>query len=143
MPRLTPEVRRRVMASIKSANTRPELMLRSALWAIGVRGWRCHVPDLPGRPDVVFPKQKVAVFVDGVWWHGHPAYLPRGRRGEYWDAKIASNVRRDREVDQRLSEMGWKVLRFWDQDILESPKRIAEAVHAALLEATVEERASK
>src|SRR5438094_1849557 len=90
-----PRVRHRVMASIRKRDTRPELALRSALWGAGVRGWRCHVAALPGNPDLAFPRWRVAIFCDGVWWHGHPDYLPRGRRGAYWDAKIAGNVARD------------------------------------------------
>ena len=115
--RMPPDVRRRVMASIRKCDTRPELALRRAIWGNGLRGWRCHL-RLPGTPDITFTRWKLAVFVDGVWWHGHPAYLPRGRRGPYWDQKIAGNVARDRRTDRLLKRLGWAVLRFWDIQIL-------------------------
>lgn len=125
--RMDSDVRRRVMASIKKVNTKPELALRSALWAAGVRGWRCHA-KLPGRPDIVFSRARVAVFVDGVWWHGRPDYLPRGRRGPYWDQKIAGNIARDKRVGAALEADGWKVLRMWDLDVLKDPATAAQLV---------------
>jgi DNA mismatch endonuclease (patch repair protein) len=118
--KMSPAVRRRVMASIKNKDTVPELTLRAALWKAGLRGWRCHYRS-PGSPDVAFVRWKVAVFVDGVWWHGHPDYLPRGRRGEYWDAKIARNIERDARVNTELEAMGWRVVRVWDLDVLAEP----------------------
>jgi DNA mismatch endonuclease (patch repair protein) len=119
------------MASIRKRDTRPELTLRRALWAAGVRGWRCHA-RLPGTPDVAFRGRKVAVFVDGVWWHGHPDYLPRGRRGAYWDEKIAGNVARDRAVDDQLSGMGWRVVRIWDIDVLADAERAVQLIGDAI-----------
>lgn len=131
--RLTPEVRRRVMASIHKKDTVPELALRSALWRAGARGWRCHA-KMCGSPDIAFLRWRVAVFVDGVWWHGHPDYLPRGRRGPYWDAKIAGNVARDEQVNQELKAQGWAVVRIWDLDVLADPaaaaRRVVEALEA-------------
>jgi DNA mismatch endonuclease (patch repair protein) len=122
------------MASIRKVNTRPELELRAALRAAGVRGYRCHLRSIPGSPDVAFTRWRLAVFVDGVWWHGHPDWLPRGRRGPYWDAKIAANVERDHRVDAELSAIGWSVLRIWDLDILADAAaaagRIADAIGA-------------
>lgn len=130
--RMTPEVRRRVMSSIHKKDTAPELTLRRALWRAGLRGWRCHV-KLPGSPDVAFARWHVAVFVDGVWWHGHPDYLPRGRRGPYWDAKIAGNRARDARVDAALSSSGWLVLRIWDVDVMQDPDAAAARVVEALV----------
>lgn len=118
--RMDPDVRRRVMASIKKKDTAPELALRRALWSIGVRGWRCHT-SLPGTPDLAFTRWRLAVMVDGVWWHGHPEHLPTERHSAYWHKKIARNVERDKEVDARLTAMGWTVLRLWDLDILADP----------------------
>jgi DNA mismatch endonuclease (patch repair protein) len=69
----------------------------------------------------VFTRWKVAVFCDGVWWHGHPNYLPHGRRGPYWDAKIARNMARDKRVNAELKALGWKVVRVWDIDVLAKP----------------------
>ena len=123
--RMPPETRRRVMASIRKKDTKPERVLRSAIWAAGLRGWRCHA-RMVGTPDVVFTRWKLAVFVDGVWWHGHPDYLPHGRRGPYWDQKIAGNIERDRKVTRELEELGWVVLRFWDIDVLSDPAKAAK-----------------
>jgi DNA mismatch endonuclease, patch repair protein len=131
---MDPEVRRRVMASIRKVNTRPELALRRALWRSGVRGWRCHVRSGPGTPDLVFRRWRVAVHVDGVWWHGHPDYLPAGRRGPYWDQKIARNRERDRLVDEVLRKDGWTTLRLWDLDVLRDPTTAVGQVVAALQE---------
>lgn len=131
--KMDPAVRRRVMSSIKKRDTVPELTLRSALWKAGVRGWRCHF-RIPGTPDVAFPRWRVAVFVDGVWWHGHPDYLPRGRRGKYWDDKIARNMARDREVNASLERLDWCVLRFWDLDVIATPGAVVDAITAALRE---------
>lgn len=126
-----PATRRRVMSSIKKRDTRPELVLRAALRVAGVRGWRCHM-KVPGTPDVAFSRWRLAVFVDGVWWHGHPDYLPRGRRGPYWDAKIAKNRSRDLEVNRQLREAGWGVVRIWDLDALADPHKAARTVVSAL-----------
>lgn len=116
--KMDPELRRRIMASIHKTDTRPELKLRRALWEEGIRGWRCHVKTLPGTPDIVFPRWKVAVHVDGVWWHGHPDYFRPGMRGPYWDKKIAGNKKRDRVVDRQLENLGWTSLRIWDMEVL-------------------------
>ncbi len=130
--RMTPEVRHRVMASIRKRDTKPEVVLRRALWATGVRGWRCHTSAVLGSPDVCFARWHVAVFVDGVWWHGHPDYLPHGRRGPYWDAKIAGNVARDERVNRELESAGWLVVRIWDLDVLADPAAAARRVLDAL-----------
>lgn len=119
------------MASIKKRDTVPELALRSALWASGIRGWRCHA-HLPGTPDLAFSRWRVAVFVDGVWWHGHPDHLPRGRRGPYWDQKIARNRAHDRIVNKTLRHLGWKVVRIWDLDVLSDPRGACDIVIKAL-----------
>lgn len=118
---MDPALRRRIMASIRKTNTRPELALRKALWRAGVRGWRCHAKSLPGTPDLAFPRWRVAVHVDGVWWHGHPDYFRVGERGPYWDNKIAGNKQRDRVVDKGLEEVGWQSVRLWDLDVLHHP----------------------
>ncbi len=120
------------MGSIRKKDTRPELALRGALSRAGIRGWRCNVRLPAGSVDIVFTRWKVAVFCDGVWWHGHPDYLPHGRRGSYWDAKIASNVARDRKVARQLRRTGWSVVRIWDIDVLSNPDRAARRVIAAL-----------
>lgn len=130
----TPAQRRRIMAAVRSRNTGPELALRRALYAAGLRGWRCHRRDLPGSPDLVFGRAKVAVFVDGAFWHGHPSRHKPGRSGRYWDEKIEQNVARDRRVDEELRRSGWTVLRIWDfevtRELARTVARIAEALDA-------------
>src|SRR5438874_13409125 len=78
---LSPAGRSRVMARIRSRNTTPELALRRALFAQGVRGWRCHAKRLPGKPDLAFTRWRIAVFVDGCFWHGHPDFFTFGKSG--------------------------------------------------------------
>lgn len=120
------------MSSIRKRDTGPELFLRRSLWAAGLRGWRCYATTLPGTPDVVFPRAKLAVHVDGVWWHGHPEYFKPRRLNAYWRTKIARNKRRDKIVDEQLATLGWISLRFWDMDVLSDPtacvRRIAHVV---------------
>jgi DNA mismatch endonuclease, patch repair protein len=105
------------MAAVKSRDTGPEIQLRKALFRHGVRGWRCNYKRAPGRPDIAWPARRVAVFVDGAFWHGHPSRHKPGRSGDYWDRKIRQNVERDRRVDRELRKDGWEVLRIWDFEI--------------------------
>jgi DNA mismatch endonuclease (patch repair protein) len=125
------------MAAIRAQNTRPELAIRRALHAAGVRGWRCHARGIPGKPDLAFTRWKVAVFIDGAFWHGHPEHFTPGKSGAYWDAKIARTQERDRLADAALSAAGWTVLRFWDfdieQDVQACTGRIKEALEASRL----------
>jgi DNA mismatch endonuclease, patch repair protein len=104
------------MAKIHRRDTSAELRLRKGLWRAGVRGWRCDVAALPGRPDLAFTRWQVAVFVDGLLWHGHPRRYP-ARLNEAWRLKIARNVERDRRTETELRSLGWEVVRLWDDDI--------------------------
>ncbi len=117
--RYTPENRSRLMRRIRSADTKPELMLRRALWRLGYR-YRKGVRDLPGKPDIAIKKYKVAVFIDGEFWHGYnwAEKKPRIRENrEYWIPKIERNMQRDRENTLALQEMGWTVFRFWEHKL--------------------------
>ena len=131
---LTPEVRSRVMARIKSKDTGPELALRRALYAAGLRGWRCHPRSIPGKPDIAFIRWETAVFVDGRFWHGHPDYFTFGKSGRYWDDKISRTQARDQAANEALAARGWSVLRFWDfeveQDAATCVERIIETLHS-------------
>ena len=120
------------MSSIPKRDTRPELALRHTLVARGIHGYRCHMRSLPGTPDLAFTRWRVAVFVDGVWWHGHPNHLPLGKRGPYWDQKIAKNIERDHRTNADLANVGWIVVRMWDLDILRRPDDAVDEVVAAL-----------
>jgi DNA mismatch endonuclease (patch repair protein) len=129
---LSPATRSRVMARIRSKDTKPELALRRGLWAAGLRGWRCHPGNIPGKPDLAFTRCKVAVFVDGRFWHGHPDYFTFGKSGAYWDAKIARTQERDRQANQALQAGGWEVIRLWDfeveDDLASAIERVITAV---------------
>jgi DNA mismatch endonuclease (patch repair protein) len=108
------------MRRITSRNTRPELVVRRLLRALGYRGYRLHRPDLPGRPDIAFIGRKKAVLVHGCFWHGHGC--PEGARRpksnqSYWGAKISRNRERDRECQQALKRLGWKVFTVWECDL--------------------------
>jgi len=133
----SPAARRAAQGSSKKANTTCELILRRALWGAGLR-YRVSVPGLPGRPDVVFPRQRVVVFCDGDFWHGRSldarlARLARGHNASYWVEKIRTNVARDRANTARLQEAGWRVVRLWETDIRRDPA-VVVAIVAELVE---------
>lgn len=105
------------MSRIKGRNTKTEIMFRKLLWANGIRGYRLHA-KLPGRPDLYFPRKKVAVFVDGCFWHKCPKCFVRPKSNrKFWDSKIAKNVYRDRRNTNELKASGIRVLRFWQHQI--------------------------
>ncbi|MGH6918389.1 MAG: very short patch repair endonuclease [Geminicoccaceae bacterium] len=112
------ETRHRVMASIRKRDTRPEIAVRRALHAQGLR-FRLHRNDLPGTPDVVLPGRRLAVFVHGCFWHQHPgckwSRMPSGNTS-YWGPKLARNVARDAKARQQLEALGWNVLVVWECD---------------------------
>lgn len=120
------------MASIRGANTRPERLLRSALWRADLRGFRCHWPGPGGRIDVAFTRWNVAVFVDGSFWHGHPSKWQPGRWSGYWDEKIKRNLARDERQNKALADAGWRVLRFWDFEVEHDPDAVAAVVMRGL-----------
>ncbi len=104
------------MARVRSRNTEPERMLRRALWGAGLR-YRLRL-QLPGSPDVAFPGPKVAVFVDGCFWHGCPEhYTAPVRQAEFWAAKLGRNRARDEHVDAELSALGWRSVRVWEHSV--------------------------
>ena len=118
------------MQSNKSTGTKPELVLAKAMWALGLR-YRKNSGSIFGKPDFSFKKYKVAVFVDGEFWHGkdweqRKAEI-KGNR-EFWIAKIERNIRRDMEVTGRLKAEGWTVLRFWSNDVVKNAGCHAEKV---------------
>jgi DNA mismatch endonuclease (patch repair protein) len=128
---LTPAQRSSAMAKVHRRDTSAELRLRRALWQAGVRGWRCDVGSLPGRPDLAFTRWRVAVFVDGLLWHGHPKRYPASLSTE-WRQKIATNVARDRRVDRALNDNGWTVVRVWDSETKRDISGCVERVLMAL-----------
>lgn len=109
------EQRSAVMRQVRGKDTKPELIIRKMLHALGYR-YRLHVPDLPGRPDLVFPGRKKVVFINGCYWHGHhceAATLPASNRA-YWKAKQERNAARDRRSARALRRAGWSVLTVWE-----------------------------
>lgn len=110
--------RSRLMARIKSSgNLSTEVRLAQTMRRFGITGWR-RGSRLVGKPDFVFPRSKVAVFVDGDFWHGNPAkYRIPKTNAEYWEKKIQRNIERDKEVTAELVRLGWKVVRFWESNL--------------------------
>lgn len=111
------------MAKIRSSDTKPELLLRSALHKAGLR-FRIHKTDLPGKPDIVFPQQKLAVMVHGCFWHRHDC--PEGRvkpksNSLFWEKKFEINVARDAKVLLELKKLGWDVLTIWQCELEKAP----------------------
>ena len=117
------EKRSEVMSKIHSENTRPELILRKALFARGFR-YRVNDKKLPGKPDIVFPKYKTVIFIHGCFWHGHEhqdckyEIASPKTNVDYWTRKIASNKKRDIENILKISSMGWNILTIWECEIM-------------------------
>ena len=112
----TPVQRHCNMAAIHSASTKPEMKLRHALWTQGFR-YRINDKKLPGKPDIVLPKYRTAIFVHGCFWHGHKDckfYTVPKTNTEFWTAKVARNQKRDQEVWRQLEAKGWAVIIVWE-----------------------------
>lgn len=118
--------RSRMMSGIQGKNTRPELLVRKYLHGRGLR-FRLHVKELPGKPDLVFPKYKTVVFVHGCFWHRHPgckyASTPNSRK-QFWENKLSENVERDAYQIAALGGMGWRVLVVWECELREGLARL-------------------
>lgn len=120
------------MSRIRGKNTKPELILRSALWSVGLR-YRLHAKTPKGRPDVVFPGSKVAVFIDGGFWHGCPDHYVRPRsREEFWSGKLSENLARDRRQTLELEKLGWRVVRIWEHEVYENLDDVVTLVQSAI-----------
>ena len=116
---VTPE-RRRIMQAVRQKNTKPEVTVRRLLHRLGYR-FRLHRRDLPGSPDIVLPKHRTVIFVHGCFWHRHgckKTTTPKIRRN-FWEAKFAANVERDRRKEEQLREAGWRVLTIWECQVNE------------------------
>lgn len=113
------------MKRVRQKGTKPEKALSSELFRRGMR-FRVNYKQVPGSPDIAFTKAKVAVFVDGCFWHSCPVHgsVPKNNR-EWWEAKLKRNTTRDRKADQELEAMGWIPLRYWEHD---DPEEIADEV---------------
>tara|TARA_A100001391_G_scaffold60670_2_gene37818 strand:+ start:926 stop:1381 length:456 start_codon:yes stop_codon:yes gene_type:complete len=112
---VSPAVRSRMMSGIRGRDTKPELLLRKGLHAMGFR-YKLHDKSLLGKPDLVFPRYRAVILVNGCFWHGHDCHLfkwPKSRE-DFWREKIKANIERDRLVSGQLKEQGWRVLRVWE-----------------------------
>lgn len=128
--------RSEVMSLIRSANTKPEIALRklvsSTVYPRGYR-YRIHYKKLPGKPDMVFVAQRIALFVDGSFWHGYKLKNKRQKLSKkYWLPKIESNILRDKKVNRQLRKMGWRVMRIWEHELRKRPKKVLDRVTRAL-----------
>lgn len=113
---MSPEKRSAVMSKIRGKDTGPERQVAAALTALGEL-WDSHAKDLPGRPDFVFRSAKVAVFVDGDFWHGWRFPSWKDKLSEAWEQKIGENRSRDQRNQRKLRRSGWKVIRIWEHQI--------------------------
>lgn len=122
------------MRRIKSKDTTIEIILRKELWSRGLR-YRKNSKDIFGKPDIVFKGKKVAVFADSEFWHGKQylegKYIPKTNT-EFWVKKITRNIQRDKEVNEKLENDGWTVLRFWETDIRKDVSMCADRIEEVL-----------
>lgn len=135
MDDMTPAQRKRNMQHIRSSDTEIEIKLRKALWHSGIR-YRKNYRKLPGKPDIAITKYKIAIFCDGEFFHGKDwdqlrEKLTKSNNSNYWKKKIQRNIERDLEVDAAIKSLGWKVLRFWGNDI----KKDLDACISVVIEA--------
>lgn len=115
----TTKKRSKIMGKIRGKNTKMELVFRKALWKKGIR-YRINDKTLPGKPDVAIKKYKLAIFIDGEFWHGYNWFARREcikTNKNFWIPKIERNIQRDHEVNNQLKEMGYTVFRFWTNEI--------------------------
>lgn len=142
MDTVSPDVRSRTMRAVRGRDTGLELRLRAALRARGLRGYRVGPSDVPGHPDIAYPGLRLAVFIDGCFWHGCPEHCRRpSSNTSYWNQKLDRNIARDVETRGRLIEGGWRVERIWEHEITRDLEQAAARV-AATVQAVKEQRAS-
>ena len=136
--RLTSEQRRKNMQHIRSKDTAIEVKLRKALWNKGFR-YRKNCKDLPGKPDIVLTKYKIAIFCDSEFFHGKDwevlkLQLEKGNNSEFWINKISGNLERDDEVNKQLMFMGWTVIRFWGKDIIKKTDECVKVIEETIFD---------
>ena len=139
---LTPEQRRRNMQNIHQKDTSIELCLRKALWKKGYR-YRKNVKTLPGKPDIVITKYKIAIFCDSEFFHGKDWEVLKPRlekevHGDFWVKKITNNRRRDDEVNKQLLFMGWIVIRFWGKEIMKNTDECVRVIEETVFDIKME-----
>ena len=130
----TTKERSDLMRKIKAKNTTPEIILRKALWKEGIR-YRKENKGITGSPDIAIKKYKLAIFIDGEFWHGYNWQDKKKKiksNREYWIRKIERNIERDKKYNQLLEEQNWIVLRFWEHEIKKELKRCVDEVKNAI-----------
>jgi len=122
------------MRSNSSKNTGPELLLRKAMWAAGIRGYRLHWNKVPGRPDIAFPGRKTAIFINGCFWHRCPiCQLPMPKNNAaFWQQKFDTNISRDVKKHRELTDSGWKVLIIWECELKSDVEKQVQKVRNIL-----------
>jgi len=135
---MTKEQRSRNMKNIHSKDTQIELILRKILWEKGYR-YRKNMDSLPGKPDIVLTKYKIAIFCDGEFFHGKDwevlrPKLKKGVNGDFWIKKISRNIERDDEVDKALLFLGYTVIRFWGNEIKKKPEECLKVIEEAIFD---------
>lgn len=128
---MTPEQRSYCMSRIKGKDTGLEVQVRSALHKKGLR-FRKHVKELPGKPDIVFSKARIAVFIDGDFWHGYRFSSWKDRLSDFWEKKIAKNRERDTKNRRKLRQMGWKVIRLWQHEVEKDLESCVDQIFMAI-----------
>ncbi|MGC2234996.1 MAG: very short patch repair endonuclease [Pyrinomonadaceae bacterium] len=122
------ETRTRTMRAVKSKDSKMEVRFRSALWRSGLRFYK-NAASMVGKPDIVFPRKKVVIFLDSCFWHGCPLHLRRPSSNvEYWQAKIDRNKSRDAKVNETYAETNWRVIRFWEHELKQDFERCVNRV---------------
>jgi DNA mismatch endonuclease (patch repair protein) len=117
---VNPQVRSQTMKAVKSKNSKMEVKFRSTLWRLGFRFYK-NVGTMPGKPDIVFPRKKIIIFLDSCFWHGCPLHLRLPSSNvEYWQAKINRNQSRDEKINNIYSEMNWRIFRIWEHELKEN-----------------------
>lgn len=132
---LTPEQRRFNMSRIRGKDTKPEMIIRRGLHAAGLR-FRLHAKELPGRPDLIFPRHQAAIQVHGCFWHGHHCPMCRlpATRQEFWSAKISGNRKRDQKTSAALLASGWRLLIVWECSLRGRARKSEEEVTSLCIE---------
>lgn len=143
MDNLTPNQRHKNMSHIKNKDTKIECKLRKALWEKGYR-YRKNYAALPGKPDIVLTKYKIAIFCDGEFFHGKDwevlkPRLESSNNSEYWIKKIDRNRKRDEEINMQLLFMGWTVIRFWGKDIQKDIEGCIKVIEETIFDNLIEE----
>ncbi len=124
----------KVMSANKAKDTRPEQALRKALWQAGIRGYRLHPRTIPGRPDIAFIGKRLAIFVNGCFWHhcSHCGYDIPKTNSVFWQEKFARNTARDKRKTEELEQLGWRVLTIWECELKKDMNTAVELIHKSL-----------